>query len=194
MVMFTDHSALRYLFAKKDAKPRLIRWILLLQEFDIEICDKKGAENLTADHLSRIENPKLRKLTKAKIRDMYPKEKLMSITNQDHSSMRRWKRGLSDPPIVSQRPLWRTLWNCYNPRKVYEVGFYWPNIIRDAKRLVHSCDACQRAGNISARNKTPQKYIYICEIFDVWGIDFMGPFPSSNGNKYILVAIDYVSK
>ena len=54
-IVYTDHSTIKYLFTKQDAKPRLIRWILLLQEFDIEIQDKNGAENVAADHLSRLE-------------------------------------------------------------------------------------------------------------------------------------------
>ncbi|GJS21560.1 reverse transcriptase domain-containing protein [Tanacetum coccineum] len=56
-VVYTDHSALKYLFNKKDAKARLLRWVLLLQEFDFKVIDTKGAENYAADHLSRLENP-----------------------------------------------------------------------------------------------------------------------------------------
>ncbi|GKD65082.1 reverse transcriptase domain-containing protein, partial [Tanacetum coccineum] len=69
-----------------------------------------------------------------------------------------------------------------------------PSIYKDAHELVKNCDSCQRQGKISQRDEMPQNSIKVCEIFDVWGIDFMGPFPSSKGDKYILVAVDYLSK
>ncbi|GJY77613.1 reverse transcriptase domain-containing protein [Tanacetum coccineum] len=79
-------------------------------------------------------------------------------------------------------------------RKVFGASFFWPTIYRDAHIMIKSCDTCQRQGKISQRDEMPQNVIQVCEIFDVWGIDFMGPFPSSRGNKYILVAVDYLSK
>ncbi|GJX94239.1 reverse transcriptase domain-containing protein [Tanacetum coccineum] len=82
----------------------------------------------------------------------------------------------------------------YTAKKVFDSGFYWPTIYKDAHELVKNCDSCQRQGKISQRDEMPQNSIQVCEIFDVWGIDFMGPFPSSRGNKYILVAVDYLSK
>ncbi|GJT33607.1 reverse transcriptase domain-containing protein [Tanacetum coccineum] len=78
-IVYTDHSALKYLFSKQDAKPRLIRWVLLLQGFDIEIKDKKGAENLAAYHLSRLENPNLGTFTEEEIPDEFPDELLMIL-------------------------------------------------------------------------------------------------------------------
>ena len=82
-LVFTYHSALRCIFTKQNAKPRLIRWILLLQEFDVEIHDKKGAENLAVDHLSRLENLSLSESDKSEIRDSFPEEQLMSINDSE---------------------------------------------------------------------------------------------------------------
>nr|GFA92063.1 reverse transcriptase domain-containing protein [Tanacetum cinerariifolium] len=82
----------------------------------------------------------------------------------------------------------------YTAKKVFDSGFYWPMIYKDAFELVKRYDSCQRQGKISQRDEMPQNSIQVCEIFDVWGIDFMGSFSSSKGNKYILVAVDYLSK
>ncbi|GKE90662.1 reverse transcriptase domain-containing protein, partial [Tanacetum coccineum] len=73
-IVYTYHSALKYLLAKQDAKPRWLRWILLLQEFDVIIRDKKGAENLVADHLSRLENPHQSDPEKYEITETFPLE------------------------------------------------------------------------------------------------------------------------
>lgn len=81
VIVYTDHSAFRYLLAKKDAKPRLIRWILLLQEFDLEIRDKEGVENVVADHLSRIEDTNLEIGDEIPIREEFPDEQLFAILN-----------------------------------------------------------------------------------------------------------------
>nr|GEZ02198.1 reverse transcriptase domain-containing protein [Tanacetum cinerariifolium] len=82
----------------------------------------------------------------------------------------------------------------YTAKKVFNSGFYWPSIYKDAFEIVKRCASCQRQGKNSQKDEMPQNFIQICEIFDVWGIDFMGPFLSSKGNKYILVAVDYLSK
>nr|GEW62465.1 reverse transcriptase domain-containing protein [Tanacetum cinerariifolium] len=79
-------------------------------------------------------------------------------------------------------------------KKVFDTGFFWPTIYKDAHEFVKNYDSCQRQGKFSQCDEMPQNSIQICKIFDVWGIDFMGTFPSSRGNKYILVAVDYLSK
>jgi hypothetical protein len=76
VTIHTDHAAIRYLMSKKDAKPRLIRWVLLLQEFDLHIVDRKGAENPVADNLSRLENISFDPIP---VNDSFPNEQLASI-------------------------------------------------------------------------------------------------------------------
>nr|GEV38262.1 retrovirus-related Pol polyprotein from transposon TNT 1-94 [Tanacetum cinerariifolium] len=80
VIVHTDHSALKYLFAKNDAKARLLRWVLLLQEFDFKVLDTKGAENLAADHLSKLENPYKNVLDPKEINETFPLETLSMVT------------------------------------------------------------------------------------------------------------------
>ncbi|XP_019253789.1 PREDICTED: uncharacterized protein LOC109232472 [Nicotiana attenuata] len=78
--------------------------------------------------------------------------------------------------------------------KVLQSGFFWPTLFKDSDAFVKKCDQCQRTGTITKRHEMYLNNIMEVKIFDVWGIDFMGPFPLSRGNKYILLAVDYVSK
>nr|GEV31137.1 reverse transcriptase domain-containing protein [Tanacetum cinerariifolium] len=138
----------------------------------------KGAENLVADHLSRLENPHQDKLEKKEITETFPLETLaIDIITACHNGPTGGHHGAN-----------------FTAKKVFDSSFYWPTIYRDAHDLVTRCDACQRQGKISQRDEMPHNAIQVCKIFDVWGIDFMGPFSSSRGNKYILVAVDYLSK
>ncbi|GJS96505.1 reverse transcriptase domain-containing protein [Tanacetum coccineum] len=85
-VVYTDHSALKYLFNKKDAKARLLRWVLLLQEFDFKVIDTKGAENYATDHLSRLENPYENVFDPKEINETFPLETLNTVTSHDNQS------------------------------------------------------------------------------------------------------------
>ncbi|GKB70249.1 reverse transcriptase domain-containing protein, partial [Tanacetum coccineum] len=85
-VVYTDHSALKYLFAKKDSKARLLQWVLLLQEFDFNVIGKKGAENLAADQLSRLENPYENVLDPKEVNEKFPLETLNMVTSRSDSS------------------------------------------------------------------------------------------------------------
>nr|GEZ87302.1 reverse transcriptase domain-containing protein [Tanacetum cinerariifolium] len=168
-IVYTDHSALKYLLNQQDAKPRLLRWVLLLQEFDIIILDKKGSKNLAADHLSRLENPYHDVLENKDINENFPLETLGSLTS--HSTP--W---FAD--IANFHEAFENLKACHEGPS----GGH------------HGANLTAKKGKISQRYEMPQNSIQVCKIFDIWGIDFMGPFPSSKGNKYILVAVDYLYK
>ncbi|GKA82684.1 reverse transcriptase domain-containing protein [Tanacetum coccineum] len=231
-IAYTNHSALNYLLAKQDAKPRLLRWILFLQEFDVIIRDKKRAENLAADHLSRLKNPCQSDPKKKEITETFPLETLGMVTFRGDSNTPWFAdianyyarnfivKGMSsqqkkkffkdikhyfwDDPymfwICADQVIRRCVYGqeaidiltaCHNgptkghhganytAKKVFDSGFYWPTIYRDAHNLVTRCDACQRQGKISQCDEMPQNAIQVCEIFDIWGIDFMSSFPSS---------------
>ncbi|GKB84723.1 reverse transcriptase domain-containing protein [Tanacetum coccineum] len=185
------------------------------------IMNKSGAENYAADHLSRLENPYENVFDPKEINETFPLETLNTECqlNKRKKFFKDVKHYFWDDPylfrICADQIIRRCVFGqealeilkaCHEgptkghhsanitARKVFDVGFFWPTTYQDAHSMIKSCDACQRQGKISHRDEMPQNAIQVCEIFDVWGIDFMGPFPSSRGNKYILVAVDYLSK
>nr|GEU66245.1 reverse transcriptase domain-containing protein [Tanacetum cinerariifolium] len=192
---FIGHAAQKYHLNKQDVKPRLLRWVLLLQEFDITILDKKGSENLAADHLSRLENPHKDVLENKEINENFPLETLGSLSNDSTS----WFANIANfharnfikkrvdistkEGILQRRPTGGHHGANLTAKKVFNAGFFWPSIYRDAYYMIKSCDTCQRKGKNFQRDEMPQNAIQVCKIFDIWGIDFMGPFPSSKGNK-----------
>ena len=243
VIVYTDHSAIRYLFEKKDAKPRLIRWVLLLQEFDLEIRDRKGTENQVADHLSRLES-RNHVAEGGSIKETFPDEQILAITSGEApwyadyvnfiasgvtplewtaDNRRRFLHDVRfyvwDEPFlyrqcadqlvrrcVPEEEMKAILHDCHaspygghhggdrTAQKVLQSGFYWPKLFKDAHAFVKNCDRCQRTGTITRKHEMPLQNILAVELSDVWGIDFMGPFSYSNGHRYILVAVDYVSK
>nr|GEW59323.1 reverse transcriptase domain-containing protein [Tanacetum cinerariifolium] len=101
-IVYTDHSTLKYLFAKKDSKARFLRWVLLLQEFTFKVIDTKGAENLAADHLSRLKNPHQKVLDPKEINESFPLETLnMGMSSQQKSKFfKDVKHYLWDDPFL----------------------------------------------------------------------------------------------
>nr|GEU56272.1 reverse transcriptase domain-containing protein [Tanacetum cinerariifolium] len=178
-IVYTDHSALKYLFSKQDSKPRL-------------------------------ENPHKDVLENKNINENFPLETLGSLS----SGSTPW---FADIANFHERNFIKKGLTSQQKKKFFKdvKHYFWddPYLFRIyADQIIRRCVHGQEAidilkashegptwgpswkGKISQRDKMPQNAIQVCEIFDVWGIDFNGPYPSSKGNKYILVAVDYLSK
>ena len=229
-IIHTDNVAIKYLMAKKEAKPRLIRWVLLLQEFDLEIKDKKCCDNVIADHLSRVEIPIVQEEEK-EIEEHFPDEQLfqlslqspwyanivnflacgvmpLELSYQKRKKLRTDSRFyILDDPLLFKRGVDMIIKRCVpeseqdkilhechespygghfagdkTAHKILQSGFYWPTIFKDCFEWMKFCDQCQRMGNVSKRHEMPLQGFLVVQLFDVWGIDFMGPFPPSVGN------------
>ncbi|RVW67569.1 Pro-Pol polyprotein [Vitis vinifera] len=204
IVVFTDHSALKYLLTKQDAKARLkdgsfcfknsisksgikregTPWYSHIVNYLVtgEVPSEWSAQDkkhfFAKIHAYYWEEPFLFKYCADQIiRKCVPEQEQSGILSHCHDSA-------CGGHFASQKTAMR----------VVQSGFWWPFLFKDAHSMCKGCDRCQRLGKLTRRNMMPLNPILIVDVFDVWGIDFMGPFPMSFGHSYILVGVDYVSK
>nr|GEY26572.1 putative reverse transcriptase domain-containing protein [Tanacetum cinerariifolium] len=162
-IVYTDRFALKYLFAKKDSKARLLRWVLLLQELKFKVIDTKGAENLAVDHLSRLENPHQNVLDRKEINETFPLEILNMVSFRGNSSTS-----------------WFTDFANYHAGNFVVKGMSSQRCVHGQESIdIHK--ACHNGTNggrhgpnyTAKKDEMPQNSIQVCQIFDIWGIDFM---------------------
>nr|GEZ36681.1 reverse transcriptase domain-containing protein [Tanacetum cinerariifolium] len=157
------------------------------------VIDAKGTKNYAADHLSRLENPYENIFDPKEINETFPLESLNKVAQQDPSTpwfadfanyqagkfiikdqIVRWcvagQEAIDILKACHSGPIGGHYEANYTAKKVFDSGFYWPTIYKDAFELVKHCDSCQCQGKISQRDEMPQNSIQVCEIFDVWGV------------------------
>nr|GFA89866.1 reverse transcriptase domain-containing protein [Tanacetum cinerariifolium] len=178
-----------------------------------------GAEKLAADHLSRLENPHQSVLDKKEINETFPLETLNVVSfcgdsstswfadfanyhagnfvvkgmssQQKNKFFKDVKHYFWNDPFLFKTCADQVIRRCVHGQEATDIIKACHNGPTGGH---HGLNYIAKIGKISQRDEMPQNSIQVCGIFDVWGIDFMGPFPSSRGNKYILVAVDYLSK
>nr|GEV66540.1 reverse transcriptase domain-containing protein [Tanacetum cinerariifolium] len=190
-IVYADHSALKYLFSKQDAKPRFLRWVLLLQVFDITIRDKKGSENLVADHLSRLENPHKDMFENKDVNENFPLETLGSISSESTP----WFADIANFCAENFIKKELTSQQKKNSSRMLNITFGMTLICFEFMRIKSFAGVCmakkllvssklvlkdppgaimvpisplKKQGKISQRDEIPQNAIQVCEIFDVW--------------------------
>nr|GEW24448.1 reverse transcriptase domain-containing protein [Tanacetum cinerariifolium] len=199
---FKTYTYRRMPFGLCNVPTTFQRCMLAIFHDMIEESVKKRKKNFAAEHLSRIKNKE--SSDDSEVDDNFPGETLMEINTKDEP----WFADIVNYLVGDVIPrgmmcqqnnkffsdLKHYFWEEPYLFKVCSDGLYWLTIIKEAHTLVRLCEACQKTGNISKHDEMPLKNIQVCENFDIWGIDFMGPFSKSYKFEYILVAIDYVSK
>ncbi|KAL0420867.1 UNVERIFIED_CONTAM: Retrovirus-related Pol polyprotein from transposon opus [Sesamum latifolium] len=211
VIIFTDHSALRYLMSKSDAKPRLLRWILLLQEFDLEIKDRRGCENTVADHLSRLNSDYVENMHDSFLRDEFSDEQLFAITQMGEPWSADFANFLAGKVIPShlsyqQRKRFFSDVKYYLWDELYLYKWCGDGMVRrcvleeEMQSILGFCHDREVGGHHGGLKQQQRCYnaVSICHPYSKMptsmGIDFLGPFPKSYNNTYILIAVDYVSK
>ncbi|GKD28613.1 reverse transcriptase domain-containing protein [Tanacetum coccineum] len=207
--MYMDHSALKYLLNKQDAKPRLLRWVLLLQEFDIIIRDKKGTENLAAHHLSRLENPHKDVLENKDINENFPLETLGIISSAStpwfadfanfHAGNFIVKGMSSQQKNKFFKDVKHYFWD--DP---YLFPIYADQIMRrcvhgqEAIDILKACHEGPTGGhhgaNLTAKKVFDADFFWVTIYRDAHAMIKSCDTCQRQGNKYILVAVDYLSK
>ncbi|RVW34440.1 Retrovirus-related Pol polyprotein from transposon 17.6, partial [Vitis vinifera] len=179
IIVFTDHSALKYLLTKQDAKARLV---IAHNSHPLPINDDFPEESL----MFLVKTPWYAHIANYLVTGEIPNQIIRKCVPEDEQQgiLSHCHENACGGHFASQK----------TAMKVLQSGFTWPSLFKDAHIMCRSCDRCQRLGKLTKRNQMPMNPILIVELFDVWGIDFMGPFPMSFGNSYILVGVDYVSK
>nr|GEW70712.1 reverse transcriptase domain-containing protein [Tanacetum cinerariifolium] len=216
-IMYTNNFTLKYLFAKKDSKARFLQ-----NPYQNVLDPREINESFPLETLNMVSSrgnsstPRFADFVNYHAGNFIVKGMLSQQKNKFFNDVKHY---FWDDPYLFKICADQVIRRCvhgqeaidilkachyrptrghhgpnYTTKKVFDSKFYWPTIYHDAQDLVKTCDVCQRQGKILQRDEMPQNSIQVCKNFDVWGIDFMGSFPSLRGNKYILIYVDYLSK